>query len=92
MKQVLFILAFTVFSYSTYAQTQLPKLESVITLVQQEEYVCITDCLVKINYRIEGRKYSLPLFKDKEDNLFCVIMKNGHLELVPSESFDYAQN
>lgn len=91
MKCILTIVCL-VFYFSLSAQVQLPKLESSLTIVQQEEYKQITECLVKINYRMEGTKYSLPIFKDENDDLFCVIMKNGHVELVSTDQFDYAQN
>lgn len=92
MKQVIIVLITIVFSNPLFSQVCKPKLESVLTVVQQKEYVELTECLTLFKIRVEGAKLTFPLFKDEEDNLFCVIMKNGHLELVPSEQFNYAQN
>ena len=93
MKQVLFIALFTVFSINlSFSQVCKPKLENSLTVVQQVEYINLTECLTPMRLRIEGYKYTYPCFMDEEGNVFSAIVKNGHVLLVEGESFDYAQN
>ena len=92
MKQVL-IIAFIVFSINlSFSQVCKPKLEQQLTVVQQVEYINLTECLSPMRLRIEGYKYTYPCFMDEEGNVFRAIVKNGHVLLVEGESFDYAQN
>ena len=93
MKQVLFIITFILLSISAFSQTSMPKLENALTGVQKVKLIWITKDLSPFKIRVESKMWSHPCYKDKNDNLFSVILKNDCVVLVPTEEFDiYAQN